>query len=57
MGSPMIEDLAEGVPRDLHSLTKNTSLGHKDDDFLQLDTRAAALGMQSYGSLDRISVC
>ena len=24
-------------------------LGHKDRDFLQLDTRAAALGMQSYG--------
>ena len=46
MGSPVI--LAEGVP-DLHSLTKNTSLGHKDGDFLQLDTRAAALGMQSYG--------
>ena len=34
---------------DLHSLTKNTSLEHKDRDFLQLDTRAAALGMQSYG--------
>ena len=36
-------------PPDLHSLTKNTSLGHKDRDFLQLDTRAAALGIQSYG--------
>ena len=34
---------------DLHNLTKNTSLGHKDRDFLQLDTGAAALGMQSYG--------
>ena len=28
---------------------KNTSLGHKDCDFLQQDTRAAELGMQSYG--------
>ena len=36
-------------PPDLHSLTKNTSLGHKDRDFLQPDTRAAALGIQSYG--------
>ena len=34
---------------DLHSLTKNTSSDHKDHDFLPLDTRAAALGMQSYG--------
>ena len=33
---------------DLHSLTKNTSLGHKDRDILQPDTRAVALGMQSY---------
>ena len=36
-------------PPDLHSLTKNTSLEHKDRDFLQLNTRAAALGIQSYG--------
>ena len=39
-------------PPVLHSLTKNTSFGHKHRDFLQLDTmdtRAAALGMQSYG--------
>ena len=41
--------LGRRSPPDLHSLTKNTSLGHKDGDFLQLDTRAAALGMQSYG--------
>ena len=41
--------LGRRSPPDLHSLTKNTSLGHKDRDFLQLDTRAAALGMQSYG--------
>ena len=40
--------LGRRSPPDLHSLTKNTSLGHKDGDFLQLDTRAA-LGMQSYG--------
>ena len=36
-------------PPDLHSLTKDTSSEHKDCDFLQLDTRAAALGMRSYG--------
>ena len=41
--------LGRRSPPDLHSLTKNTSLEHKDRDFLQLDTRAAALGMQSYG--------
>ena len=52
MGSPVIEDLAEGVPRTCTVIErdiKNTSLGHKDCDFLQLDTRAAELGMQSYG--------
>ena len=51
MGSPVIEDLA-GVPRTCTVIErdrKNTSLGHKDCDFLQLDTRAAELGMQSYG--------
>ena len=36
--------LGRRSPSDFHSLTKNTSLGHKDRDFLQLDTRAAALG-------------
>ena len=36
-------------PADLHSLTKNTSFERKDRDFLQQDTRAAALGRQSYG--------
>ena len=41
--------LGRRSPPDLHSLTKNTSLGHKDRDILQLDTRAAALRMQSYG--------
>ena len=41
--------LGRRSPLDLHSLTKNTSLEHKDRDFLQLDTRTAALGMQSYG--------
>ena len=52
MGSPVIEDLVEGVPRTCTVIErdkKNTSLGHKDCDFLQLDTRAAELGMQSYG--------
>ena len=29
-------------------LIKNTSLGHNHNDFLQLDTRAAELGMQSF---------
>ena len=41
--------LGRRSPPDLHSLTKNTSLGQKDRDILQPDTRAAALDMQSYG--------
>ena len=40
--------LGRRSPPDLHSLTKNTSMEHKDRDFQQPDTRAAALGMQSY---------
>ena len=51
-GSPVIEDLAEGVPRTCTVIErdiKNSSLGHKDCDFLQLDTRAAELGMESFG--------
>ena len=49
MGSPADRELGRRSPPDLHSLTKNTPLGHNDRDFLQQDTRAAALGMQSYG--------
>ena len=53
MGSPVIEDLAEGVHRTCtvwqRTLLWDTSL--KGPRFLQLGTRAAALGMQSYGRL------
>ena len=44
-GIPSDRGLGRRTPPD--SLTKNTSLGHKDRDFLQLDTRAAALGMHA----------
>ena len=52
MESPVIEDLAEGVSGTytvIERVIKNTSLGQNHYDFLQLDTRAAELGMQSYG--------
>ena len=52
VGYGITSDRGLGIrsPPVLHSLTKNTSLGHKDRDFLQLDTmpmdpRAAALSM------------
>ena len=54
MGSPVIEDLAEGVPRTC-TVWQRTFFGTPEDrDFLQLDTRAAALGMQSH---DRSYFC
>ena len=49
MGSLVIEDLAEGVPRTC-TVSQRTFFGTPEDrDFLQLDTRAAALGIQLYG--------
>ena len=50
--------LGRRSPPDLHSLTKNTSLGHRDRDFLQLDVPAPEQQRWACNRMvDRISVC